>query len=114
MNPAPAAAVPRLHPKARLQRDEVRGRDVLLYPEGLVALNPTGAEILGLCDGVRSVADVVAALEQRYGAPGGGAERHVTAFLDRHAPKGLVTYGSQAATVAGRADLPGSAAVPLF
>jgi pyrroloquinoline quinone biosynthesis protein D len=86
--------VPRLHPKARLQHDDVRGRDVLLYPEGLVALNPTGAEILVLCDGVRSVADVVAALEQRYGSPGGGVERDVTAFLDGLAAKGLVTYGS--------------------
>ena len=64
------------------------------HPEGLVALNPTGAEILGLCDGVRSVADVVAALEQRYGAPGEGVERDVTAFLDGLAAKGLVTYGS--------------------
>src|SRR5882762_5195150 len=84
--------VPRLHPKARLQRDDVRGRDVLLYPEGLVALNPTGAEILALCDGVRSVADVVAALEQRYGSA--ALERDVTAFLDGRAAKGLVTYGS--------------------
>ncbi len=85
--------VPRLHPKARLQHDDVRGRDVLLYPEGLVALNPTGAEILVLCDGVRSVADVVAALEQRYGSPEGGVERDVTAFLNGLAAKGLVTYG---------------------
>src|SRR5436190_24197443 len=84
--------VPRLHPKARLQHDDVRGRDVLLYPEGLVALNPTGAEILGLCDGVRSVADVVAALEQRYGAPGGGVERDVTVFLDGLAGTRMVTY----------------------
>ena len=86
--------MPRLHPKARLQHDDVRGRDVLLYPEGLVALNPTGAEILVLCDGVRSVADVVAALEQRYGSPEAGVERDVTAFLDGLAAKGLVTYGS--------------------
>jgi pyrroloquinoline quinone biosynthesis protein D len=85
--------VPRLHPKARLQHDDVRGRDVLLYPEGLVALNPTGAEILVLCDGIRSVADVVAALERRYGSPEGGVERDVTAFLDGLAAKGLVTYG---------------------
>ena len=85
--------VPRLHAKARLQHDGVRGRDVLLYPEGLVALNPTGAEILVLCDGVRSVADVVSALEQRYGSPEGGVERDVTAFLDGLAAKGLVTYG---------------------
>ena len=83
--------VPRLHPKARLQHDDVRGRDVLLYPEGLVALNPTGAEIVGLCDGVRSVADVVAALEQRYGST--GVEGDVTTFLDGLAAKGLVTYG---------------------
>jgi len=89
---AVGATVPRLHPKARLQHDDVRGRDVLLYPEGLVALNPTGAEILALCDGVRSVADVVAALEQRYGAA--AVERDITAFLDGLAAKGLVTYGS--------------------
>ncbi|PYO97468.1 MAG: pyrroloquinoline quinone biosynthesis peptide chaperone PqqD [Gemmatimonadetes bacterium] len=84
--------MPRLHPKARLQHDDVRGRDVLLYPEGLVALNPTGAEIVGLCDGVRSLADVVAELEQRYGST--GLEPDVMAFLDGLAAKGLVTYGS--------------------
>ena len=89
---AAGPTVPRLHPKARLQHDAVRGREVLLYPEGLVALNPTGAEILQLCDGVRSVADVVATLEQRYGST--GVERDVTAFLDGLAAKGLVTYGS--------------------
>ena len=92
MTAAGRPSVPRLHPKARLQHDDVRGRDVLLYPEGLVALNPTGAEILGLCDGVRSVADVVAALEQRYGST--GVEHDVTVFLDGLAAKGLVTYGS--------------------
>ena len=91
VNPAPTAAVPRLHPKARLQRDDVRQRDVLLYPEGLVTLNPTGAEILALCDGVRSLADIVAALEQRYAAS--GLERDVMSFLDGLAAKGLVIYG---------------------
>ena len=89
---AAGPTVPRLHPKARLQHDDVRGRDVLLYPEGLVALNPTGAEILALCDGVRSVAEVVAALEQRYGST--AVEHDVTAFLDGLAAKGLVTYGA--------------------
>jgi pyrroloquinoline quinone biosynthesis protein D len=84
--------VPRLHPKVRLQRDEVRGRDVLLYPEGLVALNPSGAEVLRLCDGRRSVADVVAALAARYG--GADVGRDVEAFLDGLAAKGLVLYDS--------------------
>lgn len=86
------AHAPRLHTKVRLQRDEVRGRDVLLYPEGLVGLNPTGAEILGLCDGVRSLAEIVAALEQRYGVT--GLDEDVAAFLDGLAAKGLVVYGS--------------------
>jgi len=87
-----SGGVPRLHPKARLQWDEVRHRDVLLYPEGLIALNPTGAEILRLCDGRRSVAAVAGALEQRYGTAGIAAD--VTAFLDALAAKGLVQFGA--------------------
>ncbi len=83
--------IPRLHAKARLQRDEVRGREVLLYPEGLVGLNPTGAEILGLCDGARSLSDIVTTLERRYGVT--GLERDIAAFLEGLAAKGLVLYG---------------------
>jgi pyrroloquinoline quinone biosynthesis protein D len=81
---------PCLHPKGRLQRDDVRGGDVLLYPEGLVTLNTTGAEILGLCDGTRSLAEIAATLEQRYGAH--GLEPDVTAFLDALAAKGLILF----------------------
>ncbi len=84
-------AVPRLHPKVRLQRDDVRGRDVLLYPEGLVTLSATGVEILKLCDGVRSLADIVTTLEARYGER--GLERDVTTFVQGLAAKGLVLYG---------------------
>lgn len=84
--------VPRLHPKVRLQWDEVRGRDVLLYPEGLVVLNATGAEVLRLCDGRRSVAEVAAAVAARYG--GADVGRDVRAFLDGLAAKGLVLYDS--------------------
>ncbi len=83
-------AIPRVASKARLQWDEVRSRYVLLYPEGLVALNPTAAEIMGLCDGARSVADIVGLLKQRYSAV---VERDVAALLDGLAAKGLVSYG---------------------
>jgi pyrroloquinoline quinone biosynthesis protein D len=86
------ATIPRLHPKARLQWDAVRQRDVLLYPEGLVALNATGAEILKLCDGTRSVSDVAATLRERYGAP--EIEGDVSRLLDALAAKGLVLYAS--------------------
>jgi pyrroloquinoline quinone biosynthesis protein D len=84
------ASIPRLHPKARLQWDEVRQRVVLLYPEGLVALNATGAEILKLCDGTRSVTAVAATLRERYGAA--EIEGDVTQLLDALAAKGLVLY----------------------
>ena len=50
---------PRLVTGARLRYDEVREEHVLLVPEGAVHLNPTAAEVLELCDGVRSLDDIV-------------------------------------------------------
>jgi pyrroloquinoline quinone biosynthesis protein D len=57
---------PRLVTGARLRYDEVREEHVLLIPEGVVRLNPTAAEVLGLCDGERSLDDIVGALSERY------------------------------------------------
>jgi coenzyme PQQ biosynthesis protein PqqD len=59
---------PKLWKFARVQFDEARQRSVLQYPEGAVLLNDTAAEILALCDGTRTVADIAATLEQRYGS----------------------------------------------
>jgi pyrroloquinoline quinone biosynthesis protein D len=61
-----AASVPSLWKLARLEFDPVRNQRVLLYPEGVVLLNDTGAAILDLVDGRRSVADIAADLKQRY------------------------------------------------
>ena len=58
--------VPRLVTGARLQYDDVREEHVLLIPEGVVKLNPTAAEVLELCDGERSLDEIVGALSQRY------------------------------------------------
>lgn len=63
-----ASSRPRLWKFARVQFDEARQRNVLQYPEGAVLLNDTAAEILSLCDGTRTVADIAAELETRYGA----------------------------------------------
>jgi len=90
VTPLGAATVPRVAPKARLHWDEVRERHVLLYPEGLVALNDTAAAILQLCDGDRPVELIVATLKFRYQAE--GIERDVTALLNGLATKGLVTW----------------------
>jgi coenzyme PQQ biosynthesis protein PqqD len=59
---------PTLWRLARVQFDAVRGRSVLLYPEGAMLLNDTGAEILSLCDGARTVAEIGATLGAKYGA----------------------------------------------
>jgi pyrroloquinoline quinone biosynthesis protein D len=57
---------PRLVTGARLLYDEVRAEHVLLVPEGLVRLNPTAAEVLDLCDGQRSLDEIVSVLSARY------------------------------------------------
>jgi pyrroloquinoline quinone biosynthesis protein D len=60
------SSVPAIWRLARLEFDQVRQQRVLLYPEGVVLLNDTGAAILDLCDGRRSIADIAAVLAERY------------------------------------------------
>jgi pyrroloquinoline quinone biosynthesis protein D len=57
---------PRLARKARLRYDEVRQSAVLLVPERVIKLNATGAAILELCDGVRTLESIVRELEGRF------------------------------------------------
>jgi pyrroloquinoline quinone biosynthesis protein D len=46
----------------RFQWEEAQGCHVLLYPEGMVKLNPAAGEILKRCDGSRSITEIVADL----------------------------------------------------
>ena len=79
---------PRLATGARLQYDDVREEHLLLVPEGVVRLNATAAEVLELCDGNRSLDDIVGALSARYdGADLGG---DVRGLVEAMAAKGLV------------------------
>jgi len=61
-----SAASPRLWRLARIGFDRVRQRPVLLYPEGAMFLNDTGKAVLELCDGTRTVDDIVKELSTRY------------------------------------------------
>ena len=79
---------PRLVTGARLRYDDVREEHVLLIPEGVVHLNPTAAEVLGLCDGERSLDDIVGALSARY--DGADLRDDVVELVDAMAQKGLV------------------------
>ena len=79
---------PRLVTGARLRYDEVREEHLLLIPEGAVRLNPTAAEVLGLCDGERSLDDIVGELAARYG--GADLRDDVQELVDAMAQRGLV------------------------
>ena len=61
---------PRLSRRFRLQYEEAQSRWVLLYPEGMVQLNPSAAEILKRCDGEHSVDAIVNELEAAFNAQG--------------------------------------------
>jgi pyrroloquinoline quinone biosynthesis protein D len=57
-------------PLHRLQWEEAQQKHVILYPEGMVELNPSAAEILQLCDGTRRVEDIVEELERKFETSG--------------------------------------------
>ena len=79
MTGATLASVPRIGPGFRLQFEPAQECHVLLYPEGMVKLNPSASEIMKRCDGQRSVAAVVAELESAFAAQ--GLEGDVLAFI---------------------------------
>ncbi len=76
--------IPEIAPTFRFQWEEARGCHVILYPEGMVKLNPAAGEILKRCDGDASDEEVnnfiagnasfqhkleMARLVKRYGHP---------------------------------------------
>ena len=55
-----------IDPKYLFRWEEPQQAHVLLYPEGVVKVNETGAAILILCDGINTVAEVVSELNDKY------------------------------------------------
>jgi pyrroloquinoline quinone biosynthesis protein D len=67
-------------PMHRLQWEEAQQKNVILYPEGMVELNQSSAEILKLCDGTRMLDQIVSDLEQKFATT--GLANDITAFLE--------------------------------
>lgn len=57
---------PSMRAGIRLQWEAVQNAYVLLYPEGMVKLNTSAAEILRRCDGIRSIDEIVTDLESAF------------------------------------------------
>lgn len=49
-----------------MQWEEAQQCHVLLYPEGMIRLNGSAGEILKCCDGLSSVEQIVAKLEEKF------------------------------------------------
>ena len=63
-------ARPKLNRMFRLQWEEVQQGYVLLYPEGMVQLNASAAEIIRRCDGQTTVDALVADIEAAFAQSG--------------------------------------------
>ena len=91
-------ARPRLARHVRLSFCRTRQRHILQLPETVVVLRGSGADILELCDGRRTVAEIVAELATRYrDVPGDEVRR----FLDGLAARRCVQFSRSGETTDG-------------
>jgi pyrroloquinoline quinone biosynthesis protein D len=90
MTVVPLDSRPRLRRGAVVRFDRVRSEEQLLVPERVVRLNGSSGAILRACDGERTLAEVIAHLEDQFGVADITAD--VTALLDDFAGKGWVEW----------------------
>jgi pyrroloquinoline quinone biosynthesis protein D len=66
---------------------------VVLFPEGMIRVKGTGQNILELCDGQRTVEEIVTTLAERYdGADPAKIMEDVSSFLEALQQKRIVNY----------------------
>ena len=85
------ASRPVLPRHAKLKFDETRKVWVILAPERVLAPDEIAVEVLQLCDGVRSVAQMIDQLAEKYAAERGAIATDVIAMLQDLADKGFLT-----------------------
>lgn len=89
--PVPASARPRLARGVRLRHDPVRG-PILLAPERVLTTNSTALAILKLCDGTRTLEEVVEALGVEFSADRARIAGDVEALLTDLAARRMVEW----------------------
>lgn len=77
-------------PLHRMQWEEAQQKYVILYPEGMVELNQSSAEILKLCDGSRNLAQIVSELEAAFQTS--GLTNDITNFLNIALQNGWIRH----------------------
>jgi len=77
----------------RLQWEPAQDCHVLLYPEGLIKLNPTASLILATINGERNVSQIVAELNKQF--PGADLKSDVEEFLETAVENKWITLSKQ-------------------
>lgn len=81
---------PKLPRHAKLRFDKPRDMWIILAPERVFELDDVAHEVIKLCDGERTVAQLIEVLQEKYQAPPGAIESDVTAMLQDLADKGFI------------------------
>ena len=84
------ASRPVLPRHAKLKFDETRQRWVILAPERVLAPDEIAVEVLQLCDGIRSVEQMIDLLAEKYTAERAAIAADVIAMLQDLADKGFL------------------------
>lgn len=85
------ASVPELNRLFRLQWEPAQKSHVLLYPEGMVKLNGSAAEILQLVDGERDVDQITQALMEKF-PEAGDLSADIVEFLEVAREQNWIRY----------------------
>lgn len=85
---------PKLLAFVRLQYDKARDRWVIQAPERVLVLDETGKEIVELCNGERSIEEIVDQLASTYDAPRDVIEHDVNAVIQVLRDKGVLDVHS--------------------
>ena len=81
---------PHLPAYLKLRHDAGRGRWILLAPERVLTPDDTAVAVLKLCDGKRTVEEIVEALAKEYSAPADVIRADVLDLFQGLADKGYI------------------------
>ncbi len=89
------SARPQLIRNCRLSKSPSQTGDeaMLVMPEGAIRLKGTGPEIIALCDGARSIDEILATLKSKYpAAPSDALETETLEFLQSLRQKRVLDF----------------------
>jgi pyrroloquinoline quinone biosynthesis protein D len=73
--------------------ESVGQTDMLLMPEGVIKIKGTGRDIIGLCDGTKTLSEIIAELKSKYpAAPSDQIQTDALDFLNNLRQKRVLDF----------------------